>query len=146
VPVDGRDTAAREAIAFTTPAGADVDRATTGLLATATAGAGPDRELRATDLAPRVADGEDAEDAEAPEAAEAAEATEDAEPTLDPADSVDPVSSADATAVEANSPPTPNATARAPTRPTYRAWLDAPRRTVDSMLADRCAFTDHHLL
>jgi hypothetical protein len=137
VPVDGRDTAAREAIAFTTPAGADVDRATTGLLATATAGAGPDRELRATDLAPRVADGEDAEDAEAPEATDL---------TLDPADSVDPVSSADATAVEANSPPTPNATARAPTRPTYRAWLDAPRRTVDSMLADRCAFTDHHLL
>jgi len=143
VPVDGRDTAAREAIAFTTPAGAGVDRATTGLLAIATAGAGPDRELRATDLAPRVADGEDAEDAEAAEAAEAAEPTD---LTLDPADSVDPVSSADATAVEANSPPTPNATARAPTRPTYRAWLDAPRRTVDSMLADRCAFTGHHLL
>ena len=140
MPVDGRDTAAREAIAFTTPAGADVDRATTGLLATATAGAGPDRELRATDLAPRVADGEDAEAAEAAEDAEATDLT------LDPADSVDPVSSADATAVEANSPPTPNATARAPTRPTYRAWLDAPRRTVDSMLAERCAFTGHHLL
>jgi hypothetical protein len=75
--------------------------------------------------------------------AEDAEATD---LTLDPADSVDPVSSADATAVEANSPPTPNATARAPTRPTYRAWLDAPRRTVDSMLAERCAFTGHHLL
>ena len=102
MPVDGRDTAAREAIAFTTPAGADVDRATTGLLAVEAAG--PERELRAADLrsAPRVADGEDAEAADL---------------TSDPADSVDPVS-AEATAVEANSPPTPNATAKAPTRPT----------------------------
>jgi hypothetical protein len=69
--------------------------------------AGPEWELRAADFrsAPRVADGEDAEAADL---------------TFDPADSVDPVS-AIAAGAEANSPPTPNATARAPTRPTYRA-------------------------
>ena len=102
MPVDGRDTAAREAIPFTEPAGADVDRATSDLLAVAAAG--PEREPRAVDLrsAPRVADGEDAEAADL---------------SFDPADSVDPVS-ANADGAEASSPPTPNATARAPTRPT----------------------------
>ena len=130
LPVDGRDTAAREEIPFTAPAGAGVDRATTDLLAAEAAG--PEWEPRATDLrsAPRVADGEDAEATDL---------------TFGPADSVDPVS-AIAAGAAANSPPTPNATARAPTRPTYRAWLDAPRRPVDSVLRTRCAFTDHHLL
>lgn len=108
VPADGSDTAAREAIPFTEPAGAAVGRATTDLLAIAAVGAEPDRDPRAADLrsAPRVADGEDAAAADL---------------TFDPADSVDAVSSAQATAVEANSPPAPKATARAPTRPTYRA-------------------------
>ncbi|MCX6483273.1 MAG: hypothetical protein NT146_08380 [Mycobacterium sp.] len=102
MPVDGRDTAAREAITFAEPAGASVDRATTDLLAAEAAGS--EREPRTANFraAPRVAEGE----------AGAADLT------LDPADSVDPVSSAEATAVEANSPPTPNATAKAPTRPT----------------------------
>jgi hypothetical protein len=103
VPDDGRDTDAREAIPFTAPVGAGVDRATTEVLAVEAAG--PEREPRAGDLrsAPRVADGEDAEAADL---------------TVDPADSVDPVASANADGAEASSPPTPNATARAPTRPT----------------------------
>jgi hypothetical protein len=45
-----------------------------------------------------------------PDAAESAE--------LDP---VDPVVSANATGTDATADPTPNATANAPTRPTYRA-------------------------
>jgi len=104
VPVDGRDTAAREAIAFVEPAEADVDRATTDVLPIDADGAGPEREPRAADLrsAPRVAEGEDAGAADL---------------TCDPADSVDPAS-AIAAGAEANSPPTPNATAKAPTRPT----------------------------
>lgn len=105
MPVDGRDTAAREAIAFAEPAEADVDRATTDVLPIDADGAGPEREPRAADLgaAPRVAEGEDAGAADL---------------TCDPADSVDPVSSANADGAEASSPPIPNATARAPTRPT----------------------------
>lgn len=106
MPVDGRDTAAREAITFAEPAGAGVDRATTDVLAAEAAGS--EREPRAADFrtAPRVAGGVD-DDA--------------ADLTLVPAEPAASEVSAKAAGAEANSPPTPNATARAPTRPTYRA-------------------------
>jgi hypothetical protein len=52
-------------------------------------------------------------DAADPEAAESAE--------LDPDDPPDPVVSANATGTDATAEPTPNATAKAPTRPTYAA-------------------------
>jgi hypothetical protein len=105
VPADGRDTAAREAIPFTAPAGADVDRAGADVLAVEAAG--PEREPRAAGLrsAARAADGAD-DDA--------------ADLVPGPAEPAASAVSAPAGA-EANSPPTPNATARAPTRPTYRA-------------------------
>jgi hypothetical protein len=105
VPVDGKATAAREAISFTTATGAGVARATTDLLALDADGDGPAWEARAADLwaAPRVAEGADAEAADL---------------TFDAADSVDPVSSANADGAEASNPPIPKATARAPTRPT----------------------------
>jgi hypothetical protein len=48
-----------------------------------------------------------------PEAAESDE--------LDPVEPAEPVVSADATGTDATAEPTPNATANAPTRPTYRA-------------------------
>ena len=44
-----------------------------------------------------------------------------AESTLDPDDPADPVVSANATGTDATAEPTPNATANAPTRPTYAA-------------------------
>jgi hypothetical protein len=52
----------------------------------------------------------DAADPDAPESAE-----------LDPDDPPDPVVSANATGTDATAEPTPNATANAPTRPTYAA-------------------------
>jgi hypothetical protein len=48
-----------------------------------------------------------------PDAAESAE--------LDPVEPAEPVVSAKATGTDATAEPTPNATANAPTRPTYRA-------------------------
>jgi hypothetical protein len=54
----------------------------------------------------------DSEEAD-PDAAESAE--------LDPAEPPEPVVSANATGTDATAEPTPNATANAPTRPTYRA-------------------------
>ena len=48
---------------------------------------------------------------------------DDDEPPSDPVDPADPVVSANATTgIAANPAPTPNATANAPTRPTYRAY------------------------
>jgi hypothetical protein len=47
------------------------------------------------------------------------EAAESAE--LDPVEPAEPVVSANATGTDATAEPTPNATANAPTRPTYRA-------------------------
>jgi hypothetical protein len=52
-------------------------------------------------------------DAADPEPAESVE--------LDPAEPADPVVSANATGTDATAEPTPNATANAPTRPTYVA-------------------------
>ena len=102
VPVDASDAAARAAIPFTTPVGAGIDRVL------AAEAAGTEWELRAVDLrsAPRVGAGED-DDA--------------AGLALGPADPAASAASAKAAGAEANSPPAPNATARAPTRPTYRA-------------------------
>ena len=57
------------------------------------------------------------------------------EPAPDPDEAAESVVSANATAVEANSEPMPRATASAPTRPTCRTWLDAPRRRADSVVA-----------
>ena len=56
------------------------------------------------------------------------------EPAPDPDEAAESVVSANATAVEANSEPMPRATASAPTRPTCRTWLDAPRRPADSIM------------
>jgi len=105
---------------FATRAG--VARTAADLLAVDAADGGPESEPRAAVLrcAPRVADGADAGAADL---------------TVDPGDSVDPVS-ARAAGAEAYNPPTPSATARAPTRPSYKTRL----------YADRCAFTNHHLL
>ncbi|MFN0144498.1 MAG: hypothetical protein ACKVP6_13810 [Mycobacterium sp.] len=50
------------------------------------------------------------------------------EATLDAADSADPVVSASAAGVQASTEPIPNIRASAPTRPTERECLDAPRR------------------
>ena len=68
------------------------------------------------------------------------------EPEPDPAEAAESAVSANATAVEANSEPMPRATASAPTRPTCRTRLDAPRRRADSVMPVGYAFTDHRLL
>ena len=68
------------------------------------------------------------------------------EPAPDPAEAAESAVSANATAVEANSEPMPRATASAPTRPTCRTRLDAPRRRADSVMPVGYAFTDHRLL
>ena len=72
-----------------------------------------------------------------------AEGEEAAELALDPADSV---LSAEAVGAQATNAPTPNAMARAPTRPTERAWPEASRLRVGSVLRGRCVVTVHHFL
>jgi hypothetical protein len=100
VPPDIRDATERGVPPLTEPAAAGVTRTASDLPAVEAADVGPEWEPRSRETA-RVTEGDD-----------------DADRTLEPADPAASVVSAKAAGAEAKRPPTPRATARAPTRPT----------------------------
>lgn len=132
LPPETTDATGRASNPCTDRAGAGVDRGIAALLTVDAAGlAVAARPMDARGL---------------PRATDAVVDDDSAERALDPAGPSDPVASASAAGAAANSTPAPNATARAPTRPTYRAYPGEPELPADSLATTRCAFTDHQFL